>query len=266
MIAKFKREEGVGPARLDVNFFGLFGPEGPLPNDITDMALRREREIKDFTLRHFFNLFTHRMLQFFYRAWADAQPVAHADRPDDDRFAFYLRQLAGAVEVSGGSWSDASEVELHWAGLFAMPTRPAEGLERVLCGYLGAPVRLQPWRGRWHSLANDELARLGSPQARLGAAVVGRRVWDCANQFRIVIGPLGLARYEELLPGGDSLERIRTIVHRWTGDELDWDLRLILSREEVPKTKLGAYGRIGFTSWLRSLPASEDSGTCIAVL
>ena len=37
------------------------------------------------------------------------------------------------------------------------------------------------------------------------SAVLGARVWDRQSKFRLVLGPLGFADYERLLPGGDTL-------------------------------------------------------------
>ena len=43
--------------------------------------------------------------------------------------------------------------------------------------------------------------------AQLGfSATIGDRVWDCQTQFRIVAGPMDLADYQRLLPGGESLD------------------------------------------------------------
>jgi type VI secretion system protein ImpH len=41
--------------------------------------------------------------------------------------------------------------------------------------------------------------------------------------------------------------------------ELDWDVRLRLKRSEVPPLKLGAVGRLGWTSWLGRRRASTDA-------
>jgi type VI secretion system protein ImpH len=32
--------------------------------------------------------------------------------------------------------------------------------------------------------------------------------------------------------------------------ELDWDVRLVLAREQVPASRLGVSGRLGWTTWL----------------
>ena len=48
---------------------------------------------RDDAFPRFLDIFNHRFLQLFFRAWADARPIAQHDRPDDDRFAAYLGSL-----------------------------------------------------------------------------------------------------------------------------------------------------------------------------
>ena len=74
-----------------------------------------------------------------------------------------------------------------------------------------------------------------------------------------MLGPVGCADYCRLLPGGESLKRLETLIHGYIGDELIWDLRLVLRKEEVPYLKLGEQGRLGWTTWLLSRPAEQDA-------
>jgi type VI secretion system protein ImpH len=79
-------------------------------------------------------------------------------------------------------------------------------------------------------------------------------VWSRQHKFRIVIGPLPLADYLRLLPGGTSFHRLIPIVRNYAGDTLIWDVNIILKREEVPPTRLGdrktGGGALGWTTWL----------------
>jgi type VI secretion system protein ImpH len=90
------------------------------------------------------------------------------------------------------------------------------------------------------------------------STIVGSRVWDRQSKFRVRIGPLGLKDYERMLPGGDSLARVIAVVRNYTGDQLSWDLNLILKRAEVPPVRLGGAGRLGWTTWLTSRPLARD--------
>lgn len=259
-LASF-RWRGARAPRLDTFFLGVFGPNGPLPLHLTEYARERERNHGDATLRRFADIFHHRYVQLFYRAWADAQPVTHADRPEDDRFALYLGAFGGfGLDTLRGREATPDETRLHWAGLFAMPSRPAEGLARILSGFFAIPVRVEECVGHWIRLPRRSLSRLGGEDAVLGtAATLGERVWDCASKFRVVAGPVNLATFRRLLPGEPSLERVRAIVRAWIGDELWWDFNVILKREDVPATRLDQRCGLGRTTWLLSAEATHDA-------
>src|SRR3712207_3057172 len=79
-----------GRARVRGLFLGLTGPMGPLPLHITEYAFHERRTGRGQPFGRWLDVLTDRMLQFFYRAWADSQPVTHAERPGDDNFARYL--------------------------------------------------------------------------------------------------------------------------------------------------------------------------------
>ena len=80
--------------------------------------------------------------------------------------------------------------------------------------------------------------------------MLGSRVWSRTHKFRVVFGPLTLGEYLRLLPGGISFHRLIPIVRNYAGDTLDWDVNLQLRPEDVPATRLGVQGRLGWTTWL----------------
>jgi len=255
------RPGASGVPRLDTFFLGVFGPNGPLPLHLTEYARERERNSGDTTFRRFADVFHHRMVGLFYRAWADAQPAAQYDRPGDDRYALYLGALSGHGLASlRGRDALPDHARLHWAGLLGSPTRHAEGLERLLAGYFGMPVRLVQNIGHWISLPADMLSRLGGAQCALGgSATLGERVWDCAGKFRIEFGPVGHDDFTRLLPGSPSLERLVALVRAWVGDELWWDVNVVVKQDEVPGTQLDARSGLGWTTWLLSGRATRDA-------
>jgi type VI secretion system protein ImpH len=61
-----------------------------------------------------------------------------------------------------------------------------------------------------------------------------------------------------MLPGGDSMTRLLAWVRNYAGMVLDWDVRLILKQEQVPRLALGGR-RLGWTTFLSSVPARRDS-------
>jgi type VI secretion system protein ImpH len=243
------------PARLAQRFFGLLGPNGALPLHLTEHALERSLHHGDRTFARFLDLFHHRMLLLFYRAWADAQPAVWADRPQQDRFAFYLGALSGrstAHLIQRDAVPDAAK--LHFTGHLARQVRNAEGLESMLSDYFRLPVKIEQFVTNWLSLPADQRTRLGGwarQSIALGrGAVLGKRACDVQSKFRIRLGPLHAEDYAAFLPGQPRLQALRDWVRNWVGFELDWDVTLVLAREEVSGVRLGRDGRLGWSSWL----------------
>ena len=242
---------------------GLFGPNGPLPLHLTEYASQRWRWHKDETFPRFVDMFQHRFLTFFYRAWASSNPAVQFDRPDEDRFSFYLGSLFGLGFESQKNRDALPDLtKLHFAGLMANQTRHAEGLRSIIGAALLVPAKIVEFVGHWLDLPAADRLRIGALGGcgRLGRdALVGARVWDRQQYFRVELGPMTLAQYQSLLPGGATLERLRAIVKNYAGFALGWEARLVLKQSEVPATKLGQLGQLGWTTWLRSRPARRDA-------
>ena len=253
--------------RIAVNFFGLFGPNAPMPPHITEYALERELHHKDPTVTAFFNLFHHRLITLFYRAWAACQKSSDLDRPAGQHFATYIGSLFG-IGMEALQYRDAvpDAAKLFFAGRLASQTRNTEGLEAILREYFHIPAQFEPCTGRWLTLPPDSVCRLGeSPESgSLGVnTIVGTRFWDCQLSFRMKFGPMGLADYERMLPKGDSFERVKYWVLNYCGEHFFWDVQLVLRAEEVPGTQLGQSTRLGWTSWMSTKPFTRDADELI---
>jgi len=259
-LASFQADGRAAP-RLGVRFFGLFGPMGPMPLHLTEYARDRLRNHADPTLARFADVFHHRALLLFYRAWAQAQPAVQADRPSDDQYAKWVGAFFGqAPQALREADSVPDAAQRFVAGHLARPTRNAESIVKVLGQYFGVPVRVEPYVGHWMRLRPDDCTRLGSPGRRRSAplgvsAVAGQRVWDRQYKLRLHIGPLDLAQYLRFLPGQPSLVELRDWMRKLVGFEMAWDLRLGLRGAEVPPLRLGRRGspgavQLGRSAWL----------------
>ena len=252
------------PPRLNVLFFGLFGPNGPLPLHLTEYARDRLRNADDPTFARFADMFHHRMLSLFYRAWAETQPTVSLDRPEADYFSETVGSLIG-FGIASMRDRDAMPdfAKLHFAGHLSAQTRNAEGLLAVLSRYFSVPVRLEQFVGEWLDMPQRSQMRLGeSPlTGMLGQnTTLGSRAWECQQKFRLSFGPLDMEDYQRLLPGGTSLTALIAIVRNYVGDEFDWDAHLILKKECVQPAKLGEFGQLGWTCWMTEQPPDHDVG------
>ncbi len=266
-LQRFEPQKKTAKPRLMVSFLGLLGPQGPMPLHITDYVRDRELNHDDPTLARFFDIFNHRMISLFYRAWASNRQAVSHDRPDEDRFAAYIGSLIG-IGHDSLSHRDAvpDMAKLHFSGHLACQTRHAEGLRAILNHYFGIETAIEEFIGQWVSVPDEYRCRLGQSfdTARLGVnAVVGEQVWSCQQKFRIVMGPMNLDDYERMLPGGESFNTLKDWVRNYVGDELSWELRLILKAAEVPTLRLGESGHLGRTTWLKSRPFEKDVGDLV---
>ena len=256
MLGQYKRADGEGRARLAVNFFGLLGANGAMPVHITEYVRDRLRHGGDRTLLAFLDVFHHRMLCLFYRARAAAEPVISLDRADGDRFSVFVGSMFGIGAPALRERDAISDfAKLHFAGLLANKTRPAAGLVTILGEYFKLPVHIEQFVGHWMRMPTDIQSRIGrlDDGNRLGSSLVlGKSVWDCQHKFRIVIGPVGYADYQRFLPGGESLARLLAWVKNYVGVTLDWDVRVILKKEDMPPLHLGGATRMGWSTWLAS--------------
>lgn len=266
-VSSYDRPKGAEFDRLGVAFWGLFGPNGALPLHLTDYALERQRQHKDTTFLAFVDLFHHRMLCLFHRAWASGQPALSYDRPDQDRFGDYLAALCGLGLPSlrqRDAMPDAAK--LHFCGRLLQAAKNADGLLAIVREYFRVAVDITEFVGEWLPIAAADRCRLGaSPETgTLGqTAVAGAFAFECQHRFRLHIGPLTLDRFEHFLPGCEPLDTLVAVVRNYIGDELVWDLQLSLRHDQVPEPRLGANARLGWTTWIGNRRAEQDADDLI---
>jgi type VI secretion system protein ImpH len=258
-------DESAG--RLYVTFLGLLGTNGPMPLSITEYVYDRLHNHRDETIACFLDIFNHRMISMFYRAWACNQQTVSHDRREEDRFAFYIGSLFGMGMDSFFNRDAVPDVaKLHYAGRLSCETKNAEGLQEILADYFGVPAAVEEFVEQWIELPREYCCQLGKSvdNASLGStSIVGSRFLECQQKFRIKCGPMGLSDYERLLPGSESLCRFVTWIRNYIGDELSWELNLVLRREEIPEIRLGDSGRLGWTTWLGCREYEKDADNLV---
>jgi type VI secretion system protein ImpH len=262
-VAAFEPGSGGGAPRLVQRVMGLLGPNGALPIHLTEWIRDRARNHGDAAFLRFLDVFHHRMLSLFYRAWAHAQPAVSIDRPSQDYFGRRLAALCGLGAPTLRNRDSAPDfAKLAHAGVFGRQVRNAEGLQIVLSNYFRVPVRIEELVGHWLSIAPEQHSRLGRREgfARLGEdAVLGERTWHAQSRFRVVIGPLAFRDYERFLPRGASSRALHDFIRLYVGVEHSWEIRLVLKKAEVPLGWLGNSVWVGWSSWLGARLTDRDA-------
>jgi type VI secretion system protein ImpH len=274
--AKPKEAESSLPPEMVVAFLGLTGPNGVLPRHYTSLLIERTRA-KDYSLRDLLDLFHHRIISLFFRAWEKYRfPFAYerlareeqADREDLFTDCLYCLLGLGTRRLRGRLSFD-DEAFLYYGGFFAHQPRNALSLETMLADYFEQNVRVLQFHGQWLYLSREDQSALPNAQmpeglnCQLGRnVIVGERVWDIEGKFRIRLGPLGIAQFRQFMPDGDALLPLSQMIRTYAGPQFDFDVQPVLKAAEVPWCQLGGDGpspaRLGWNTWIRTNEFTTD--------
>jgi type VI secretion system protein ImpH len=266
--------DGDGQPEMMVNFMGLTGPMGVLPYTYCELILERARA-KDHSLAAFLDIFNHRAISLFYRAWQRTNFAVNYSTAGHDLFTEHMLDLAG---LGTAGLSDRQDVDdealLHYVALVASQQRSAVALEQVIADYFEVPVEIQQFTGGWYGLdraTQCEMKEEESASRQVGSgAVAGDAVWDRQSRVRIRLGPMGLEHYRDFLPGGAAYKALRAITRFFSNQCLEFEVQLVLDRSEAPDIELdldsGNAARLGWVSWAKTKPLDCDPDDTILTL
>jgi type VI secretion system protein ImpH len=292
--------EGRPLPTVTVTFLGLTGPSGTLPRHYTELLLRLKREGKGperWALHDWLDLFNHRLIALFYRAWEKYRFFISYERgdyrrPDADPFTRCLFSLVGLGEpalrdrlrVAVREEDDDRPRErvlariddlalLYYSGFLAHRPRCASALEEMLGDYFGLPVAIEQFQGQWLRLDPANQSGFQSNNVLGMNCLAGERVWDIQGKFRVRVGPLGYDDFVRFLPDRTpvperkALFLLSHLVRLFVGPELDFEIQLVLKAAEVPACQLGETDglgpRLGWNTWAVSRPRTCDADEAI---
>jgi type VI secretion system protein ImpH len=255
---------------VETAFVGLVGPLSPLAPFYTEVVLREQRR-RNHSMRAFLDLFLGRIVALFVHAFEKYRLPSGIARHGVDGATPLISALYASIGLGLSSRRGRLLIPdfqlLPYAGLLAREVRSAAGLEILLAGALGLPIRVEPLQPRWLLVETDEQSRLTQDGhfSRLGVdAVAGARTLDVSSTFRVVVGPVDYVTFERLAPGSDIMTRLVELVRFYADPGLDFDIQVILRKEEIPEAQLGAVTpQLGWNAWLRQLPALADADQAV---
>ena len=249
------------PPKMVVNFMGLTGPIGALPHYYTEFIAERIRN-RDTALRDFLDIFNHRMISLFYRAWEKHQFAVAFDSSEESRLTSYILDLIGLGTPGLQMRQNISDNTLmFYSGLLASQTRSTFALQSMLTDYFGIPVVVEDFVGVWRRLdATNQCLLEEDESCGLGvSAVVGDEVWD-HSRVRIRVGPLNMTQYREFLPEGSAYSAMTALTKAFSS-EVEYELQLVLKGSDVSGCVLEADGDaypLGWLTWINSQQRSNQ--------
>lgn len=249
-IARAEAAEGK-PLKLFVKFLGLLGPQGALPLATTEEAYHFALA-QDDAFPRFLDIFHHRFIQLFFRAWADSRPIVQNDRPDLDRFVAYI---GSAIGIGSSPYRDLDSIpdsaKLGYAGLLGAQAKSASRLTAAIRGLFNVEVEIDEFVGMRLAIEPTEQTAIGARHATLGSdAMLGGTIFSVQDKIRIRIFNNSLEQYERFLPTGDLCELLADLIFFYNGDQIVWDTELAIRSGAVPPVRLGQSGQLGWTTWM----------------
>lgn len=269
------KNKTVGTVELCLSFLGLYGPSGILPNYYTELIIQRLQE-KDTALRDFLDLFNHRIISLFYRSWEKQHFFAYYERKKQENALDPFTKIIAALIGNGTDRLQnrsvmSDEIFYYYAGFFARSVHSASVLKMILADYFNVPVEIEQFQGKWLSISPIERTYLTSQRNlknaynQLGrSALLGQHAWDTQGSFKIKIGALSYLQFRQFLPKSDKLSHLIVLTRRYVGIHFNFDVQLILKKQEVPVCALGRKLPLGWSTWLKSKSMLQDvADTCL---
>lgn len=248
-VTKFEERPGHNQ-KLYTRFLGFFGPQGALPINTTVEAYLWSNG-RDPSFASFTDILASRFLQLFFRAWADARPIAQHDRPQDDRFADYVGSFAGIGVGSVKSRDSLPDMaKLPFAGLTAPQVKSASRLRQLVRGIFGVEADVEERVGCWLTFEPSDRLLLGGESALGVDTYLGDRVYSINDKICVLIRAGDLDQYRRFLPNGELSDQLTDLIFFYIGHRFEFDVRLSLPARSAPPTKLGQSGELGWTAWI----------------
>ncbi len=239
------------PEFLRVYFMGLIGPMGPMPLQMSELAIYERRYAKERPYGAFLDVLANRMVQLFFRAWADAEPTAAAGRSDRDLFRHYVGVLAAEADAGPHEEVDRTQLALLGHAGHTAGRRSPAAITDAATAILGIETELDEFVGVWRALDPADATRLGGSGFALGAgASAGLSVYTVQDTCLARLKFADLKSLEAHLPGTPGFTLVSRVLAALIPAHLDWRIEYELPRPEAPAARLGAGARLGWTGWV----------------
>ena len=256
------------PPEMIVGFMGLMGTQGVLPFFYTEWMIQRELH-KDSAMAAFFDLFNHRWISLFYKAWEKHRLPINLERSalgeqSGPRLSQFVYSFAG---LNTAGLQNRLRVEdstlVYYSGLIAQRPMSAAALRGILRDYFGLPFEITQFCGAWYRLDQSDrcfLDKQGISNELGVGAVLGDVVWDPQSLFEVRVGPLTYHEFQSFLPNGAAAGKVTDLVRILVGATTAFRLRLVLQGNETPAAKLlddTVTQRLGWDIWLGEVDGGD---------
>jgi len=239
-----------------VNFMGLLGTDGPMPLVFSEYVFNRKKHHHDFVLADFLDMFNHRMISFYYRAWADSQLTVSNDKHVNSHIYKYLKSLIGisGIPVESDNSIELNLIKTYNSAHYMRKDSTPDSLASVLQSYFKIPVKVKQFIGSYIKIPKTERYSLNVKHKSecLGKnIIIGKKYYSLTDKITIIMGPLNLKQMMDFMRGTQKNELLKTLIKGLIPFGLSYDLILVLKNTDIPALQLaGNYPVLGRTAFL----------------
>lgn len=235
------------PSRVAVNFLGIAGIQGPLPDVFTELLMDRVRQ-KDLSFRDFLDIFNHRLGTFWFKIYTLLMPTL-LDAPMEKT---NLGQCL--MDIGGARFHQEKLAIMPLCTLFWQRSSSLIGLEKAIQGYFNLSCRIRPFMGGWHHVHENDYTRLGKQYHQLGlSTVLGKKSYATHKSFRLYMGPLSYKQFLDFLPSHDEKSgyaRLKNFLNGYFDRPPHFTVELILEAKDMPPLQLNHSVALHHHTWL----------------
>lgn len=238
--------------KVKIKGFGMLGANGVLPLHLSEAIYEKNLHEKDHTFNDFLDIFHHRLISLFYKAWLSAEPAVMLDNTNTPVFSEYVAGFVGTQPLANdGTENLLKYSHFYYSSLLLNQNMPTHNLIEILHGYFDAPIKIEENIGEWihakahtTSLSSQFLEPLGA------GLLIGTHYFDATQKFRVIVGPVSITKYLDFLKGERLFHQLTQWVIRYTKHSYRFDIKIIIDKDDIRPTCLDTMHRLGRNSWL----------------
>lgn len=238
---------------ITVTFFGLSGPNGPLPLEITDYIYHRSLNNTDPVIRRFLDIINHRFLTLYCRAFSMYEVSMAFDRKNSVLLNTFLslNHLVSRIKTAL-----PPSAPLSRSVIMIRESRGKNGLESLLKNHFGNRIRVRDFIEKSHPIPREVRMKLGDPDTSvLGLnAQIGTRYRTITQDLCIEIGPLSYRESFLYMPDSQYFREMHELIGMYLKKHLSVSLELHIDSGTIPGLRLDGSRALGLGAHLRSRP------------
>ncbi|MFT7559570.1 MAG: type VI secretion system protein ImpH [Flavobacteriales bacterium] len=245
------KEDSCYKWSVSTQFMSLTGSHGVLPLHFTELLQQQLRE-KNTALKDFFDIFNHRSISLYYRAWEKYQlPINYekSKRKNNDsldRFTTALASLIGlGTQKLRGELPIPLESLIGYSGFLSRSSCSANQLENLISSYFDLDVNIEQFVPQWQSVPVDVQTRMPCAEQPMGMnnilgenMLLGTSGYHIQSKFLVKISPLPYDDFMSFAPGSKKLQSLQKLIAFAAGQEFDFDLSITVNDAEIPAAAL----------------------------